>query len=70
MLSDQLLRHRFFSQRCIHQRRQQTTVDQKMRLACIAQHMQTRVLRGHCNAGEIHMRGDVFLPHIHQRVGV
>ena len=48
----QLLGHRLLRQGRIHQRGQQTAVDQKMRLGGVAQHMQARVLPGQGHAGE------------------
>ena len=45
-------------------------IEQKVRLIGVAQHLQTGVLRGQRNAGEIHVRGDVLQAHIDQRIEI
>jgi hypothetical protein len=48
----------------------QPAVQQKARLAGVAQHVQAGVLTGQRHPGEVDVRGDVFQPDIGQRVGV
>ncbi len=70
MLVDQLLHHGVVAHTGLLRQIHQPTVEQKPALAGVAQHLHARVLRGQGHAGEIDVGGEVFQPHIGQRLGV
>ena len=74
MFVDELLQHGALGQRgtrlAVFNAVHDAAVQQKPALAGVTQHLQAGVLPGQCNAGEVHMRGDVLAAHLRQRVGV
>ena len=70
MLVDELLQHHPLGQGRIGHALKEAAIDEKVRLAGVAQHLPARILTGQRNAREIDVRGDVFLAHLHQRIGV
>ena len=70
MLRQQLLRVCGGFDVCAFKHRHHAAVHQETRLAGVAQDVHAGGLRSDRNAGEIHVRGDVFLAHQQQRVAV
>ncbi len=70
MFIDQFLHHHPFGQRRIFHALQHAAIEQEARLAGVTQHLETGLLPSQRDAAEVDVRGDVFLTHVLQRIGV